>query len=455
MNDVPNDCFVDSLRNPILLIDRTDEASQPIREASFLTEQDVDSYLAAHSTDYTTRFISLYQRNSWRPLQATRPMLSSLAKTHDLGDAFCELVSCFYQRNDDIEEAYSVPLTRSVSGQWIDISYSLRYPEFKEETKQWCIRHSAIYHRFNVDTLQSIFILFSPRPEARAHDLVSNCVRAGEPGLFSLHNAFFSSYLPNWRRYITFCESDFHVISNNVSTADDYLFQVGDKDLRRLYVLENKFRLVTSMLALTQQALADAIALIGRPPLKPPADAVQVLENNERHCVAYSRSADYLLQCTRSAAQVLTAALSLQNQRVARKQNDRIYMLHSAAEKQNSNMLKLNESAVFITTLTLLYAPASFIASFFGMNFFAMDQPNNRIVATSMIWIYVAATLALTIATVAFYYWLSQHDGVLYLRRISEFPKEAGIKFRNRRSHKQDNDVELQAREGSLENPSG
>lgn len=50
------------------------------------------------------------------------------------------------------------------------------------------------------------------------------------------------------------------------------------------------------------------------------------------------------------------------------------------------------------------------------MNFFAMDQPNSRIICTSMIWIYLISTAVLTGITVIFYYWLLQHDGVLFWR---------------------------------------
>jgi hypothetical protein len=54
--------------------------------------------------------------------------------------------------------------------------------------------------------------------------------------------------------------------------------------------------------------------------------------------------------------------------------------------------------------------------SFFGMNFFGMDQDDNRIVGTGMIWIFVVASVMLTSITILFYYWLSRRDGVLFRR---------------------------------------
>lgn len=50
------------------------------------------------------------------------------------------------------------------------------------------------------------------------------------------------------------------------------------------------------------------------------------------------------------------------------------------------------------------------------MNFFGMDQDDNRIVGTSMIWIFVLASVILTSITILFYYWLSLRDGIFFRR---------------------------------------
>jgi hypothetical protein len=48
--------------------------------------------------------------------------------------------------------------------------------------------------------------------------------------------------------------------------------------------------------------------------------------------------------------------------------------------------------------------------SFFGMNFFGLDQDNNRMVGTSMIWIFILSTILLTTITVFIYYWRVQRE---------------------------------------------
>jgi Mg2+ and Co2+ transporter CorA len=66
------------------------------------------------------------------------------------------------------------------------------------------------------------------------------------------------------------------------------------------------------------------------------------------NCRAYVRVADFLQQRAQKITQLLANTLSFREQLYAKVQND--------------SMLRLNKSAVFITTLTLLYLPASFVA---------------------------------------------------------------------------------------------
>jgi hypothetical protein len=48
--------------------------------------------------------------------------------------------------------------------------------------------------------------------------------------------------------------------------------------------------------------------------------------------------------------------------------------------------------------------------SFFGMNFFGLDQDTKRIVGSPMIWIFIISTIFLTAITVFIYYWRVQRN---------------------------------------------
>lgn len=70
--------------------------------------------------------------------------------------------------------------------------------------------------------------------------------------------------------------------------------------------------------------------------------------SHQLNCRSYVRVAEYLQKLAEKNTQLLANTLSFREQLYAKAQND--------------NMLRLNKSAVFITTLTLFYLPASFVS---------------------------------------------------------------------------------------------
>ena len=72
------------------------------------------------------------------------------------------------------------------------------------------------------------------------------------------------------------------------------------------------------------------------------------LENCRKQCLAYSRSAEFLAHRSDNTARLLADTLDFKNQWVA--------------QEQNLKMLILTRSAVFITVLTLIYLPWTFVS---------------------------------------------------------------------------------------------
>ncbi|EKJ68375.1 hypothetical protein FPSE_11383 [Fusarium pseudograminearum CS3096] len=108
-------------------------------------------------------------------------------------------------------------------------------------------------------------------------------------------------------------------------------------------------------------------------------------EQFRRNCAAYTRVSYCLQRRAEKITQLLANTLSFCEQ--------------FNAKAQNETMLGLNKSAIFITTLTLLYLPPSFVATFFGMNFFSVDEDTNQTAVTPMIWVFVLCSIVLTIGT--------------------------------------------------------
>lgn len=247
-----------------------------------------------------------------------------------------------------------------------DISYTIRYPEYKTDDEEWTIRQSAIYHRFNTETSQSTIILFNPTPSSKLHCDAENWLlqNAAKPELltFWLHRKLFATYVPAWRQYIASLERRFLPIANTASaTYINEELRIGHADLSTLISIQKDFLQIPTMLAATTDVLAELSTLVstatapehGTSPIKNPE--IQQFKNIQRQCDVYSRTAAHLRERVQITAQLLADTLLFRDQVLA--------------NEQNGNMLQLNRSAVFLTTLTLLYLPASFLTVSHVMSF--------------------------------------------------------------------------------------
>ena len=113
--------------------------------------------------------------------------------------------------------------------------------------------------------------------------------------------------------------------------------------------MENKFLKAVTLVTTTQDLLGELVVFLDTE--RPQADTSNILrqlQNHRRRCTAYSTAARHLKDRAQTTAQLLADTLSFRDQVISK--------------EQNSNMLQLNRSAVFITILTLIYVPASFSA---------------------------------------------------------------------------------------------
>ena len=119
-------------------------------------------------------------------------------------------------------------------------------------------------------------------------------------------------------------------------------------NLITLVSLEKRFFKALALLSGTNDILSDLGALEESTSSSGAALACSWVRNHRRQCDAFWRTATYLQNRARTTAQLLSDTLALQDQVIAK--------------DQGANMLQLNKSAVFLTTLTLVYLPGSFVA---------------------------------------------------------------------------------------------
>jgi hypothetical protein len=242
----------------------------------------------------------------------------------------------------------------------IEVSYTIKYPEYKEKDDRWVIRQTGVYHRYDSTTSQSIFILLSPTPQSKAHLEAAKWLSMSsyhskiEADPFWLHRLLFTAYFPAWRKYITTIENRFLPVAKDaLATFIEEPLGLGHDTLTTLNSLETRFRQVPAILASTMDLLQDLCALISsKSETEETKYGINWLNNQTRYCKIYSQSATYLQQRAQSVAKLLSDTLLMRDQLLA--------------QEQNKNILELNKSAVFITRLTLFYLPTSFIAVSFS-----------------------------------------------------------------------------------------
>lgn len=332
---------------------------------------------------------SICQRNSYRPLEITEPMFNRLIKKFDLKASAWDVASCFYDKDFDIESTYCAPFTihhngnvtgKQLSGSYgswshinLEVSYTIRYPEFKSAEGTWVIRQTGIYQKFNTKTLQNLFILFNPAPSTRLHQYAQVLASKGPQSIqqdsFWLHKELFRTYFPAWRLYNAYLEKSLIPIvsihstklinwlicsqaNNAVATFIEELTETEYHHLTELAFLETRLVQVPAMLAASRDVLEGLVCLCremtGREDEKITEfsrSTLAVIQQHIRECAGYTRVADCLEQRVQKITQLLANTLSFREQ--------------LNAKVQNNSMLKLNN---LITTLTVLYLPASFVA---------------------------------------------------------------------------------------------
>lgn len=168
-------------------------------------------------------FRSICQRNSWQPLQLTKPMADAMAAQHHLSSCFWNLLSLFYERGSDKEASSIVPFCEfpiavegaagSVSR---EVSYSVRYPEQKTPAdggdRVWVMRQSAILQRHDRARSQNLVVIVNPSPGSiflpAVKGYLTGQVRSGAGAADAdwVHALLFTTYMPLWRWYIASIE---------------------------------------------------------------------------------------------------------------------------------------------------------------------------------------------------------------------------------------------------------
>ncbi|KAL4905088.1 hypothetical protein BDW74DRAFT_167840 [Aspergillus multicolor] len=387
------------------------DGSDLVTEKTLSSLEQLRSHRALQGTQSGyLRILSINQRNSWRPLNVTRDVFEEVVDIIDASSDLLELPLSFFQKSVAVEEGFTSAPILKVGTESIEIIYIIKYafekPLDEKGKDPWVLRQTGVYHKYEFATKNSTWLFFNPTTECRFQDrlkryLLSPAERAAlRRNPLLIHSILFGTFFAAWRDYLKHLEGRMLPIANTTVAAEiDKPLRVNHESLTAVRSTENRclaLQPIFQSLGKTFEVLHQANAALADRGATEEYDLQmmkQLLNNYSSTVNSYGQAAWSLQSRTSRIAAHITDTLSFKDAYISKRQTE--------------FMLRDSTTVRVITVVTLVYLPATFMATLLGMNsFFEMDESRN-IVVSPQFWIYIVCSVPLTAATLC-YWWYFQ-----------------------------------------------
>ncbi|KAK3704620.1 hypothetical protein LTR37_013719 [Vermiconidia calcicola] len=319
---------------------------------------------------------------------------------------FMKVLRPFRWKTRDVDASYISPFQSRSSEHRFEYVYAMRYAEHEGHTdyEPWSVRQCALYHSYNKQDNQSIYILISPVPQSKAEMSILESMKTleGHPGGYHdplwINQVLWDCYLEGWKPYLTFYEDKLQALSSKLLSDNaeaNLSARPGD-----LHFLESRYLPVVPALESTKHILRSLQKLCfprgkkirtGRSRQR----MIESFELLQNQVASYDAHLQVLLKRCTSTAHLLEQIATSKNQRIA--------------QEQSGYMMELTKSTVddsatvrVITVITLVYLSSTVVATILQTPFFRVSESGHLRVSPQL-WIYLVITIPLTLATL--YYW--------------------------------------------------
>ncbi|KAL4888298.1 hypothetical protein BDV59DRAFT_211209 [Aspergillus ambiguus] len=402
----------------IYVFDTTPEANA----YSFTNSELFESHIA-NTPKPDTRIVSICCRNSVRPLGITEQALLKLMGLYDIDPSFFDLALSFGYPPQISDAGHGGMTVKQRNSGAYDMHYLFTYAEDdnKGGAVAWKIRQVCVFQRYDPSESGNLWILLHARPQSKIQRQIEYTLSTTPTALLgswsSMHLLVLSTYLGGWRWCIRNIGDEIEKTVDIVLYLDPSDPRTGNQEGGRFQLLKKQYlddrlvpltaRLGTALTTLRQLGRLNSSfhsrgfssdeefqSLAG--------DLMRYINTLEGHL----ESVKVLERKVRSIADLLAVVLTVENQAVSIGINNKMLGVNNELVKLTSKSLDDNATVRTITLLTLIYLPASFVATFFGMNFF--DYGGGEFEMSHRLWIFFAVAIPLTIFTVGSWYWLSR-----------------------------------------------
>ncbi|KAF2120059.1 hypothetical protein BDV96DRAFT_628618 [Lophiotrema nucula] len=339
-----------------------------------------------------------HQISALRPLNITYAMLKVIVDYFEMSHYVYNMARCFEGRSESIGAAYCPPLRVQ------DLCYLYKYAANKhgKYAYPWVIRQTGVYQSYDKRTKRSVWLVMNSNSDFSAKSQILECLlqshgrtqMANHP--LWLHTILLTRHILSWSGYCNYYESSLEEIYNDVATTELDSPQFLDHGMTlRTSALEKRFLPLPSIFQ-SWKRLLDGLRSMQCSWFDDQEEQVATTFRNVREEIsAHSQNSAYMLDLARSVRQQISDTLSLKKQHVSQETSNGVATLtkHTASDSR---------AVRNITIVTLFYLPFSFVATFMGMNFFAMDAGSKEVQVSRRLWIYFLIAVPLTGITIMF-----------------------------------------------------
>ncbi|OOF94503.1 hypothetical protein ASPCADRAFT_397324 [Aspergillus carbonarius ITEM 5010] len=410
-------------RSEIRLVDFASEDATK-HDATFTHSEEFESYISTNTQPHA-RIISICSQNSIRPLQITERALRRLMKLYEIDADFLDIVVSFGDKPRNSDAGLGEMKVKQRADGSYDMQYLLTYAdEYKAYgSTKWTIRQIGVFHRYKPSGGGNLWIFLHAKPNTKLQQQfeakLTECPSTLGQDWFSLHSLVLSSYLVNWR----WC----------IRGLGDQLENSADIALTRDLSKSDGIDQNVLLELLKPQHLGDVIL-----PLSSWMGVAQatISKMQEINTLLYTKGFSTENNYDRVSGDLASYKVNLEGhlrsvrvlERKAQGISDLVgskvtfdkeitnkFTIIAVIIDINQSMLKLtdegfddNATVKVVTLVTLIYLPASFVATILGMNLF--DFASEKLSISRQFWIFIVLAVPLTLLTLAMWYFVTQRQ---------------------------------------------
>ncbi|KAH8590049.1 hypothetical protein B0O99DRAFT_691894 [Bisporella sp. PMI_857] len=382
------------------------------------------------------------QAFSWSRLLISEDHCLKLFTYLRIHPSFLDILHMSGEKIAPVEESFAAQFTRisppllAIGGDAIalkrgyELGYSIKYVE-KHGRKlgdPYSLRETGVYQKWDPTSEKGDWIFMQPSGSMKSLlETMFPCTTSRDSAyLFRLHVAILMKASSNWRFYINYLEDVFSKIvdrgfyTNIRGPSHDGDIDADFSDIRKLQILTDKLRRLSHVLHMnTELALAfqdfarrlrDAWGTISDSEIVIFEEFDSGIEQFLFQHRTHKSRIDSILERAAGISSLVRTILNFRdvesNNRIVQSLRDTTLqgvMQNRKLEKISLSSAQDTKSMMIIALITTIFLPATFVATFFGSNFFGFEttQTNgNQLKVASNVWIYVVVTFVLLVFTV-------------------------------------------------------